>query len=69
VTHDYPRQLPDAIPAGQVLVHNQVSPVADRQGARGSRYWLQPPADHIQVCICEWAPHLGQHYRVERQGR
>ena len=31
------------MPDGRVLVHNQVVPVAERNGARGSRYWLQLP--------------------------
>jgi hypothetical protein len=38
---EYPQRLPEAIPAGQVLVHNDVYPFAKRQGNRGSRYWLQ----------------------------
>jgi hypothetical protein len=37
-TPDYPNSLPAVIPADRVLVHNHVSPVARRQGMRGSRY-------------------------------
>jgi len=38
MTAEYLQHLPEAIPAGQVLVHNAVSPVACRPGTRGSRY-------------------------------
>jgi hypothetical protein len=64
MTAEYPTAPPEAIPAGQVLVHNQVYPAAQRPGQRGSRCWLQPPSDRLEVCDCGWAPKLGQHYRV-----
>ena len=66
ITAEYLQHLPEAIPAGQVLVHNAVSPVAYRLGTRGSRYWLQPPSDRLEVCDCGWASELGQHYRQQR---
>ena len=62
---EYPQSLPAAVPDGRVLVHNGVCP-SRRQGQRGSRYWLQPPADTLEVCDCGWAPELGDHYRVNR---
>jgi hypothetical protein len=46
------------VPDGRVLVHNQLVPVVERNGARGSRYWLQLPADSLEVCDCGWAPEL-----------
>jgi hypothetical protein len=61
---EYLRSLPKTVPAGKVLVHNQVYPVARRQGTRGSRYWLRPPSDRFEVCDCGWAPELGEHYRL-----
>ena len=60
---DYPSHLPVIIPVGQVLVHNSVRP-AWRQGTRGFRYWLQRPAGNLEVCPCQWAPELGEHYRI-----
>jgi hypothetical protein len=62
---EYLQRLPAAVPAGRVLVHNQVYPVARRNGTRGSRHWLQLPADNLEVCDCEWAPELGDHYRIK----
>ncbi len=53
------------IPAGLVLVHNNVRP-SRRQGNRGARYWVQAPADSLVVCDCGWAPELGAHYCVLR---
>jgi hypothetical protein len=64
MTKDYPARLPAVIPAGQVLVHNQVTPVARQQGTRGSRYWLQEPSDNLDRCLCGWAAELDGHYRV-----
>ena len=61
---DYPRSLPKAAPAGRVLVHNRVRP-SRVQGQRGARYWLQAPADNLEVCPCPWAAELGPHYRVK----
>jgi hypothetical protein len=58
---EYLTALPETIPPGRVLVHNQVYPVAQDPGTRGSRYWLQPPSDRLEVCDCGWASHLGQH--------
>ena len=58
--------LPTEIPAGKVLVHNQVRPTR-RLGLRGFRAWLaDADPDHQAVCPCTWAPELGVHYRVSR---
>jgi hypothetical protein len=61
----YPERIPATVPLGQVLVHNTVRP-ARRQGTRGFRYWLQAPADNLEVCPCGWAPEVPEHYRVHK---
>jgi hypothetical protein len=64
----YPSYLSDPIPAGLVVVHNQVRPPERQLGTRGFRAWLSPPnpAGHeIEVCNCGWAPELGRHFRVK----
>jgi hypothetical protein len=63
---EYPSSVPTVVPTGRVLVHNSVYPVVRRNGQRGSRFWLQPPADNLEVCDCGWAPGLDNHYRVGR---
>lgn len=62
---NYLKRLPDTIPEGQVLVHNQVQP-AKQLGTRGFRAWLEPaPAgDHLEPCPCAWANEFGPHYRL-----
>ena len=52
------------VPAEEVLVHNQVYPVARRHGTRGSRWWTQAPDGGLEECPCDWAPEHGVHYRV-----
>ena len=62
---EYLSKLPTSVPEGKVLVHNQVYPVAHKPGTRGSRCWLTTPnTEHLELCDCDWAPELGQHYRV-----
>jgi hypothetical protein len=57
------------VPAGKVVVHNHVQP-ARVLGTRGFRAWLSAPDDpDIERCDCEWAPELGEHYRVARMWR
>ncbi len=51
------------IPAGQVLVHNNIKP-ASPLGMHGFRAWTQVPDYHVTECGCGWAPDLPQHYRV-----
>lgn len=65
--HDYPARIPAAVPRGLALVHNTVRP-AQRQGARGFRFWLQAPDERLVRCTCGWAPHLTAHYRVRPGG-
>ena len=63
---EYLRSLPKVVPAGKVLVHNSVRP-SRRQGNRGARFWLSPEGtERLEHCPCDWAPELGQHYRVTR---
>ena len=61
---DYIDKLPRAVPDGRILVHNHVRPT--RQiGMRGFRAWLGSPGEkRYEICPCEWAPELGEHYRV-----
>jgi prophage regulatory protein len=60
---EYLLALPDVIPRGRVLVHNNLRPTR-RLGWRGFRAWLSPPGDQLSVCACGWAPELGQHFIV-----
>jgi hypothetical protein len=59
---EYVFDMPEAVPAGKVLVHNHVRPTV-RLGFAGFRAWLDDPDDGYEVCTCGWAPHL-VHYRV-----
>ncbi len=63
---DYLSVLPQLVPNGKVLVHNQVSPVSLIPDMRGSRCWLQNPSGRLEPCDCDWAPGLGVHFRVCR---
>jgi hypothetical protein len=66
MTPVYLSKLPDALPAGVVLVHNSVRPTR-RLGMRGFRAWLQAPGTarlRLAPCNCGWAAELGQHYLV-----
>ena len=61
---EYVSRLPDAVPAGKVLVHNHVRPQG-RLGMNGFRAWLSPAGTaRLEVCDCGWAPKLGQHFRT-----
>jgi hypothetical protein len=55
---------PDEVPPGLVVVHNKVRPTR-HLGARGFRAWLQPRGSLVERCSCNWAPELGDHYRVK----
>ena len=60
---DYIDELPKEVPAGRILVHNWIRPVAVRQGTRGSRYWLSSAGTtKYAICDCGWSPELGVHY-------
>ena len=61
---DYLDEMPTEIPIGKILVHNNVVP-ARRIGTRGFRVWFaSPDSNKYVVCDCDWAPELGQHYRI-----
>jgi hypothetical protein len=59
----YPPTIPASIEPGYVLVHNNVRP-AERQGAHGFRFWLQPLSNDVTRCDCGWAPELSEHYHL-----
>jgi hypothetical protein len=63
----YLRWIPAEVPAGWVVVHNNVRP-ARRLGWNGFRAWLTGPSTRLVVCDCDWAPELGEHYRVNLNG-
>ena len=61
---DYLEEMPTEIPAGQILIHNNVVP-ARRINTRGFRAWFAVPDERKYVaCNCDWAPELGQHYQI-----
>ena len=62
----YLTKLGGEIPAGRVVVHNQVRPTR-RLGSRGFRAWLAEPSERLVLCGCDWAPELGEHYRVKEE--
>ena len=63
---EYLSKLPDALPEGRVLVHNNVVPTR-QLGSGGFHAWLaEPDATGLVACDCDWAPELGEHYRVQR---
>jgi hypothetical protein len=60
---NYLATLNDAIPSGDVVVHNRVRPsMRVRLGSRGFRAWHQKLDDTIAVCRCGWGPKFGTHY-------
>ena len=62
----YLRKFPASaadVPAGKVVVHNQVIP-----GTGGFRAWTQIPDDTLKACPCGWPPQLGKHYRKRPAG-
>jgi hypothetical protein len=62
---DYLRSMPKSVPAGRLLVHNNVRPTR-RIGMRGFRIWLalQAQTPPLVQCDCGWAQELGPHFRV-----
>ena len=61
---DYLDEMPTEIPAGKILVHNNVVP-ARRINTRGFRVWFaSPDSTKYVACDCDWALELGQHYRI-----
>jgi hypothetical protein len=76
-TIEYLYRLPEQMTqAGEVIVHNHVRHAGRRLGSRGFRAWIAAPDDdprpgighsyRVLRCDCDWAPHLGPHYRVDR---
>jgi hypothetical protein len=65
VIPDYISKLPDVIPPGRILVHNDVCP-AKRLGFRGFRAWLSFPEPRYVICDCKWASNLGKHYHMDK---
>jgi hypothetical protein len=64
---DYLEEMPTAVPAGKILVHNNVVP-AKRIGSRGFRIWyVAPDSAKYVVCDCGWAAELGEHYRINTE--
>jgi hypothetical protein len=56
--------IPEIVPAGKVLVHNQVRhDVFTRPGTSGFLAWLDVPSRSYVVCNCGWAKKAGKHYR------
>jgi hypothetical protein len=48
--------MPRTIPAGRVLVHNQVRHQVDTPcGWQGFRAWTQKPSNKLESCRCGWA--------------
>jgi hypothetical protein len=68
----YFSRVPKVVPAGRIVVHNHIRHTADTPpGANGFRAWTTPEPnltrDYAVVpCGCDWATHLGTHYRVKR---
>jgi hypothetical protein len=59
-------QVPTAIPAGKVLVHNLISHHRNAvPGTNGFRAWFDTPHFDYVLCSCGWAPHLRIHYCEE----
>jgi hypothetical protein len=63
---EYVSEIPRAIPAGKILVHNHVRPQSPLE-LNGFRAWLTTPGAKYEACNCGWAPAL-QHFRVKRFG-
>ncbi len=64
---DYLEEMPTAVPAGKILIHNNVVP-ARRIGSRGFRIWYaSPDSNKYVVCDCGWAAELGKHYRINTE--
>jgi hypothetical protein len=63
----YLLQVPKAVPAGKILVHNRGRPTA-RLGSRAFRAWLDGPGDRYEPCRCGWAANLPEHYQVRGRG-
>jgi hypothetical protein len=63
---EYLFKIPSRVPEGRIVVHDHVRPARPALGAHGFRAWLAEPSERLEVCGCDWAPMLGEHYRVRR---
>jgi len=64
---EYVSRIPASVPAGKVLVHNQVKWSQDaRPCTSGFRAWLDEPRPYYEECHCGWARHLNKHYVEKR---
>jgi hypothetical protein len=59
--------MPNAVPAGKILVHNRGQPTS-RLGSRAFRAWFDDPGDRYEPCTCGWAPNLSEHYQLRQRG-
>jgi hypothetical protein len=59
----YVFDIPTAVPAGRVLVHN-VIPHKPKTVPRTNdfRAWFDILRDDYVICSCGWAAHIGTHY-------
>ena len=62
----YLSRIPKAVPAGKILVHNDIWPPVRHLGTKGFRIWFATPSDRFEKCPCGWAPELPEHYRMIR---
>lgn len=68
----YLRSIPRIVPAGRIVVHNQVhpAPFPDHPftglGVDGFQAWTEREGTpRCIVCHCGWASWLTEHYRVQ----
>ena len=46
---DYLSHIPTAVPAGKILVHNDIWPPVRRIGTKRFRIWFATPSDRFEV--------------------
>jgi hypothetical protein len=64
---EYLEEMPTVVPAGKIVVHNNVVP-AKRIGSRGFRIWyVAADSSKYVACDCGWAPELGEHFRINTE--
>ena len=67
-TSRYLAHVPKTVPPGRIVIHNRVQCTPGQvPGVRGFRAWTDVPDGNpfYVLCECRWAPHLGDHYRVD----
>ena len=63
---EYLTALPNEVPPGYILVHNQVTPTR-QLGMGGFQAWLSRRGEthhRYEPCSCGFAPELGEHYCI-----